>query len=109
MIEIPSIPTSYWPSRTAWIIVSQEQMFQTIFAFSLFPISLTASYSHPMAFPVLGSTKFSGVNAFSVTARMVLPFRSGMAFVWAKAALAMKKAVRAMTIFLMTFPLVSKR
>jgi len=58
---IPSMPTSYCPSRTAWIMVSQAVTFHCTRALSRRAISLTASYSQPMALPVLGSTKFNGM------------------------------------------------
>ena len=101
-MEIPSMPTSNCPSRTAWIMVSHEVMFQAIFALRRFPISFTASYSQPTALPVL-STKFSGVKAFSVTALMTLPLRSESALVCPKADTAISAASAAKTILFMLF------
>ena len=74
---MPSMPTSNWPSLTAGIMASQDESFQSTVQFSRRQISLTASYSQPTALPVAGSTKLSGVYAFSVTAATFCPFRSG--------------------------------
>jgi hypothetical protein len=61
VMVMPSMPTSNWPSRTAEIMVSQAVTFQLTWQLSRRQISFTASYSHPTASPVAGSTKFSGV------------------------------------------------
>ena len=62
---------------TAWIMTSQLEVFQSILVLRRLAISLIPSYSQPMPLPVFGSTKLSGVYAFSVTAMIVRPLRWG--------------------------------
>ena len=57
---MPVMPMSAWPSETAGIIASQLMLTMTGLKFSRLAISAMASYSQPIASPVLGSTNCSG-------------------------------------------------